>query len=59
MNNDLIEFGKVLIQWGAYTILYGIGTMLLGVLMILAGRVCFPKQLYQLLNYLENYFSKI
>ena len=59
MNNDLIEFGKVLIQWGAYIALYGLGTMLLGAIMIIAGRVCFPKQLCKLFNYLENYFSEI
>lgn len=38
MNNDLMEFGKVLIQWGFLITVYGLAAIGIGFVLIFIGK---------------------
>ena len=58
MNNDLIEFGKVLIQWGEMIITFGFGTMAAGAVLILLGKIFCCTQVDQMIGFVANYINE-
>lgn len=58
MNNDLMEFGKVLIQWGLGFIGMGILILILGLIFVYVGKTFFEDKFDLLMATITYHLNK-